>query len=88
MRSLFFAVMALGTLAGFIPSPAEAGDYPFCLKGREIGMPLGDCRYPSYQACLATASGRGLYCDRNPYFAVGEYPPQRRLRRAHRHPAY
>lgn len=89
MRSLFFAVMALGMLAGFAPSPAQADGGPFCLRGQEIADPLGDCSFPSVAACQAAAAGRYMYCDRNPFFAANEYAPQqRRSRRVYREPAY
>ena len=56
------------TLAG--PTPAAAIDYPWCVQGRGIGIP-GDCSYTSYNQCMASASGRGLYCNVNPRVAFG-----------------
>jgi hypothetical protein len=56
------------TLAG--PTPAAAIDYPWCVQGRGIGIP-GDCSYTSYNQCMASASGRGLYCNVNPRTAFG-----------------
>jgi hypothetical protein len=59
------ALLAAGaaTLAG--ATPAAAIDYPWCVQGRGIGIP-GDCSYTSYNQCMASASGRGLYCNVNP----------------------
>jgi hypothetical protein len=51
-------------------TPAAAIDYPWCVQGRGIGIP-GDCAYTSYAQCMASASGRGLYCNVNPRAAFG-----------------
>ena len=79
MRNAMLAMLALsaaavGTVAG--SSPAAAYDYPYCLQGRTVGIP-GDCSYSSYRQCMASASGRGLYCNINPRVAYGD---QRRMR--------
>jgi Protein of unknown function (DUF3551) len=69
MLALFGALSAsAATMAG--AAPAAAYDSPYCLQGRDWGLP-GDCSYTSYQACLATASGRGLTCGVNPRVAFG-----------------
>ena len=62
------ALLAAGAaiLAG--STPAAAIDYPWCVQGRGIGIP-GDCSYTSYGQCMASASGRGLYCNVNPRVA-------------------
>ena len=64
------ALLAAGaaTLAG--STPAAAFDYPWCVQGRGVGIP-GDCSYTSYGQCMASASGRGLYCNVNPRAAFG-----------------
>jgi len=64
------ALLAAGaaTLAG--STPAAAIDYPWCVQGRGVGIP-GDCSYTSYAQCMASASGRGLYCNVNPRTAFG-----------------
>jgi Protein of unknown function (DUF3551) len=79
MRNAMLAMLALSaatvaTMAG--SSPAAAYDYPYCLQGRGIGIP-GDCSYATYGQCMASASGRALYCNINPRFAYGQ---QRRMR--------
>ena len=81
MRNAVFAILALSaaaaaTVAG--SSPAAAYDYPYCLQGRGIGIP-GDCSYATYGQCMASASGRALYCDINPRVAFGQQQ-QRRMR--------
>jgi hypothetical protein len=67
------ALLAAGaaTLAG--STPAAAIDYPWCVQGRGVGIP-GDCSYTSYNQCMASASGRGLYCNVNPRTAFGRQP--------------
>jgi hypothetical protein len=70
----FLATVWIGTvvsLAGLVP-PAQARDYPFCIKGDEYDSAVGDCSFDTYEQCKATASGRLAYCDANPF-----YRPQR-----------
>ena len=58
--------------------PANAQNYPFCIKGCDFGAGRGDCSFSSYQQCQATASGRDAYCDVNPqYNANAELQPDR-----------
>ena len=68
MRNTMLAMMALlaagaATAAG--TGPAAAYDYPWCAQGRGVGIP-GDCSYQTYAQCMASASGRALYCNVNP----------------------
>jgi hypothetical protein len=74
MRNAMLAILTLfaasaAMLAG--ASPAAAHDYPYCLQGRGIGIP-GECAYSSYAQCMASASGRALYCNVNPRVAFGQ----------------
>lgn len=81
MRNAMLAVLVLSaaTVASVAGStPAAAYDYPYCLQGRGIGVP-GECAYATYEQCLASASGRALYCNINPRVAFGQLP-QRRMR--------
>jgi len=78
MRKVMLALLALtaagaGIVAG--SAPAAAYDYPYCIQGRGVGIP-GDCSYQTYAQCMATASGRAVYCNINPRVAFG--PQQRR----------
>jgi hypothetical protein len=50
--------------------PDDPYDYPYCLQGREYGLP-GLCQFTSYLQCMATASGTVQYCGINPRFAYG-----------------
>lgn len=83
MRKTVLAVMTLlaaGAVSLAGSAPAAAFDYPYCLQGRGVGIP-GDCSYPSYEACMAAASGRALYCNINPRVAFGQQ--QRRAPRGY-----
>jgi uncharacterized protein DUF3551 len=64
-------VVAAGAASLVGSAPAAAYDYPYCLQGRGVGIP-GDCSYPNYASCMASASGRGLYCNINPRVAFGQ----------------
>jgi hypothetical protein len=85
MRKMQLAVLALGAtvVAGFgSVSPAAARDYPWCAQGGELDYP-GECAYQTYEQCLASVSGRLLYCGPNPRTAYGppQQPPPRSRRR-------
>jgi hypothetical protein len=85
MRKMQLALLTLGAtvLAGFVHvTPAAARDYPWCAQGGELDYP-GECAYSTYQQCLASVSGRLLYCGPNPLVAYGQAPqpqPRRRTR--------
>jgi hypothetical protein len=74
MRAAILALMAIGAISIINMTPAEARDYPFCIKGDQWLSPIGDCSFDTYQQCLATASGRMAYCDVNPYYSYNEMP--------------
>jgi Protein of unknown function (DUF3551) len=79
MRKTMLAMMtviAAGVASVAGSAPAAAYDYPYCVQGRGIGIP-GDCSYQTYAQCMASASGRGLYCNVNPRAALNQ---QRRAR--------
>jgi hypothetical protein len=76
MRKTILAVMTVLAAGVAGSAPAAAYDYPYCLQGRGIGVP-GECAYRSYAECMASASGRALYCNINPRVAFGQ---QRRAR--------
>jgi len=71
------------TLAGLLTAATLLGGWtfgfdrqgPYCLYDREYT----NCGYPSFAACLATASGAGGYCAQNPRY-VAEPPPRHRRR--------
>ena len=78
------AVVSFFVLAS---SAAQAGNYPYCIKGDYYVSVAGECSFDTYQQCLATASGRRAYCDVNPFYRPREDDPaaypdvRRKLRR-------
>ena len=83
MRNAKLAMLVLlaagsATMSG--PTPAAAYDYPYCVQGRGVGIP-GDCSYQTYQQCMASASGRGVYCNVNPRAALNQQPRRGRVYR-------
>jgi len=71
------AVLAAGAATVATSAPAAAYDYPWCVQGRGVGIP-GDCSYQSYAQCMASASGRAVYCNINPRAALNRQPRDRR----------
>lgn len=83
LRYAMLATLALASAATIASSrPASAFDYPYCLQGRETGLP-GECAYTSYGQCMAAASGRNAYCGINPRVAFRRSPPPHRGYRSH-----
>jgi uncharacterized protein DUF3551 len=74
LATLVLFVAGAATLAG--TAPAAAYDYPWCVQGRGVGIP-GDCSYQTYGQCMASASGRAVYCNINPRVAFDRKPPRR-----------
>ena len=58
MRAAILAVLAIGAVSAINTAPAQARDYPFCIKGQGYESYIGDCRFSTYEQCQATASGR------------------------------
>jgi len=82
MRKFYLMTAIVGTLMGAGVATASADDYPFCIKGRDYPPGVGQCIFPSYAACQATASGQFAYCDINPFFHGNQTAaPQPRGRR-------
>ena len=76
MRNSALAVLVLGalTMIGNTPAKAYGSRHAFCLQGDE-SPGLSACTYDSYAQCLASASGRPLYCIANPYFTGASDDP-------------
>ena len=72
-----FAAMVFTALPASA-QPDDPYDYPYCLQGKQYGLP-GLCQFTSYQQCQATAWGTFSYCGINPRFAFA-YEWQRRGR--------
>jgi Protein of unknown function (DUF3551) len=77
LAMLFFLAAGAATMAG--AGPAAAYDYPWCVVGGGFGYP-GDCSYQSYAQCMASASGRRVWCNINPRAAYGRAPRGRHYR--------
>lgn len=81
-QKIILTMAAVTACLAFGVEPSAAKDYPFCRKG-EAGP--GDCRYDTYEQCLAAVSGTAGYCQQN--FWLAQPDPglqQRRSRRAPR----
>jgi hypothetical protein len=75
MRTALLVLTACGAIAAM---PALAGGSPYCIKGCDFDVGLGDCSFSTYQQCLATASGRVATCAANPFYNVkAEMPADR-----------
>ena len=72
MRKLIYAVGAAGisllVLAASVQPSAAYIAYPWCAYygGRDGGGP--SCGSSTLEQCMATVSGIGGYCARNPYY--------------------
>ena len=78
MRRIFLIAAAAATVSAFGTGPSAAYDYPFCRKG-EAGP--GDCRYSTYEQCLAAISGTAGYCQPNYWLQqTPQVSPHRRAR--------
>ena len=86
MRILAVAIMTIGTLAAVGPAQAQKYDpaFPFCMHVFEPDGPYEDCSYYTMDQCRASASGRGLACDPNPYYMGAAAAPGRHERRHRR----
>lgn len=72
MRKLMLAALAVGGVSAMASSPTAAAPvYPYCIQSQAFGT---DCSYPSYEACQATASGRGVSCIANPRLVFNPQP--------------
>ena len=71
MRIFFVVGIAVAVAASstMMPTLAQGGGYPFCIKGDSYDSPVGDCAFLTYSQCMAAASGHLAYCDVNPHYA-------------------
>jgi hypothetical protein len=67
--TLFIAGCAVAASAWVAPAPAQAAGYPWCAQ---YGSPFGgggrNCGFSTYRQCVATVSGIGGSCERNPFY--------------------
>ena len=72
------ALLALSLTASTMlvcaPANAYGTRHAFCIQGDEYPG-LSACTFDTYAQCLATASGRNLFCIANPYFAGASNDP-------------
>ena len=67
-QALALPAVALGASMMFsTPLHAYGHRHAFCIQGDEYPG-LSTCTFDTYAQCLASASGRNLYCIANPYF--------------------
>jgi hypothetical protein len=66
MRRALLALIAACAVSAATPAPAR--DFPYCIKGCDYGVGLGDCSFTSLAQCQATASGLVATCAANPFF--------------------
>ena len=72
MRTLALTILTMGIVLAAGNARAQTYDpaFPFCMH---VVYPRGatyqDCTYYTMAQCAASASGRGLQCDPNPYYA-------------------
>jgi hypothetical protein len=76
MRHIVHGMLAAWSLACLATVPAQAvgSRHPFCLQGDEYPG-LSACTFDTYEQCVATASGRKVYCIANPYFTGASDDP-------------
>jgi hypothetical protein len=80
-RTTVLAAMTVATIAlpAALTTPAHADPYKWCAEYGAFGNEAENCGFVTYQQCLATISGIGGFCQRNPRYTG----PERRPRRSH-----
>ncbi len=69
MTKLLIAIAALASLAVIDVPPAKAEiQYPWCAHYGRFGGQAENCGFSTLQQCMATVSGIGGSCDRNPMY--------------------
>jgi hypothetical protein len=85
MLHLVAIAVTVGTLAILAAGPAAAqpggDDRPWCIRDGAGGYGMWDCSYYNQQQCLASASGAGGWCVRNPWYNPGKSKKRRSNRR-------
>lgn len=75
--TLAIAAIAAALVADVQPTQAQfsGSRNPWCIRDGILGPGTWDCSYHNRQQCLASASGAGGWCVRNP-----NYQPSKRRR--------
>ena len=71
MRTLALTIFTMGIVLAAGDTRAQTYDpaFPVCMFVVKIDGGYYDCSYYTMAQCAASASGRGLQCDPNPYYA-------------------
>jgi Protein of unknown function (DUF3551) len=78
-----FAVIIAALGLGAHATPAQAREYPWCARYDTWSY---NCGFTTFQQCLATISGAGGICERNPRaVAFNDEPRPRHAKRKHAH---
>ena len=79
MTKTFLTIFAvLAALMAFAALPAKAEvEYPWCAQYGRFGTQATNCGFSTYRQCLATISGIGGYCARNPRYQARAKRPRR-----------
>ena len=67
MKALLFAA-ALIAAAGALTGSAQAQNYPWCALYGGRGGGGQNCGFSTFEQCMATLSGMGGFCNRNPQY--------------------
>ncbi len=69
---------AVAALLAFETTSAKAEiEYPWCAQYGRFGTQATNCGFSTRQQCLATVSGIGGYCARNPRYQAKAKRPRR-----------
>jgi hypothetical protein len=71
MRTSLAVAIAVPLLILMAIDEAVAQNYPWCAQYGIRGGPR-NCGFVTYQQCMATISGLGGYCERNPMYRPGD----------------
>jgi hypothetical protein len=78
MTKFLIALAAVAALTAFNAPPAKAEiQYPWCAEYGRFGNQAENCGFSTYRQCLATISGIGGFCQRNPMYHGRAKRPRR-----------
>ena len=83
MRTLCWTILAIAVLAAADPAAAQRYDpnYPVCRQvWRRGGVTWFDCRYRSWDQCVAEAAPNQGMCLLNPYWPQSQHGSRGRQR--------
>ncbi|WP_025033878.1 DUF3551 domain-containing protein [Bradyrhizobium sp. DOA9] len=75
-KTIALSTIAAAALAAaafwFTAEPASAKNYEYCRIDRSAG-PERICSFDTMEQCLASISGRGGSCTRDPFYETGSF---------------